>query len=430
VAARTRRRESGSGRAVKSPQPRAWIPPTGLIAGHIAYGLSWLMLAGTALTGSLNLGLELAWVHLVALGWITTIALAILMHVIPGFTDAVWVNENSGRAAIPVFALGALLLTAALGLNSQPLLLVAGTITTAALAVYLFAALRTLAQPGSERQERAVAGALAMTLVLLALTAGLGYAFTLALSRGLFAGVLRLAPAHAVLGLVGWLTILATGVSTRTFRPIFGAKSRVVAVHIVVGAALAAGTVAAALAIALRSSSGLDLGLSVIGAGALAYVLDGFDIARRATIEHRPPQAFAIAAMLWLSAAVGLVAAARFGAPALPVAIFVMLAGWMGQMVNAHLHHIGIRLLATLVLGDDDETRPNQLLDARLSWFTFATAQLAVLLGATGLAAIRTDVLGLAALAGLAAFLGLSANVFIARGAALRRRTLGSPSAP
>jgi hypothetical protein len=53
-----------------------------------------------------------------------------------------------------------------------------------------------------------------------------------------------------------------------------------------------------------------------------------------------------------------------------------------------------------------------------------------VLLGAIGLAAIRTDFLGLAALAGLAAFLGLSANVIIARGAARRRRTLGSPSAP
>jgi hypothetical protein len=411
-----------------APKPRAWIPPAGLIAGHLAYGLSWLIVASTGLTGALSLGVELAWVHLVALGWITTIALAILIHVIPGFTAAKWIHENLGRAAIPVFAVGALLLSAAFGLNSASLLPIAGSVTTAALAVYLFAALQTLARPGAEQQERAVAGALALTLVILGLTAALGYAFTLALSRGLFPGVLRLAPAHAILGIVGWLTILATGVSTRTFRPIFGTKSRVVLAHVFVSGALAAGTVSAALAVALRSTVLLDFSFAAIAAGTLGYVADGLDIACRATIEHRPPQAFAIASLLWLVVALGLIAAARLGVPAVPIAIFVALAGWIGQLVNAHLHHIGIRVLATLVLGDDDETRPHELLDARLSWLTFASAQLAVLLGAAGLAAAHTGILGFAGFFGFTAFIALSVNVFVARGTALRRRTFGSPS--
>jgi hypothetical protein len=425
VAASARPGESGAGGAMKT-KSRPWIPPAGLLAGHFVYGLSWLLAASTALTGTLGLGVELAWVHLVALGWITTIALAILVHVVPGFTDAKWVHERLARAAIPVFAAGALLLSAALGLNSSSLLPLAGSITTAALAAYLFAALQTLARPGPERQGRAVAGALALTLAILALTAALGYAFTLALGRGLFPDVLRLAPAHAILGIVGWLTILVTGVSTRTFRPIFGAKSRIVFAHIIVGAALATGTVVAALGVTLRSGVLLDLGFSAIAAGALAYVADGLDIARRATIAHRPPQAFAIASMLWLVAALGFVVAARFGAPALPVAVFIALAGWVGQMVNAHVHHIGIRVLATLVLGDDDETRPQELLDARLSWSTFATAQLAVLLGALGLASMRTEILGFAGLFGFAAFLTLSANIVVARETALRRRPVGS----
>ncbi|MGD0475440.1 MAG: hypothetical protein ABSB70_19810 [Candidatus Velthaea sp.] len=92
-----------------APRPRAWIPPAGLIAGHGAYGLSWLLLAGTGFGHALNFGIEHAWIQLVALGWITTIALAILIHVIPGFTDARWVHERLGRLAIPVFAFGALL---------------------------------------------------------------------------------------------------------------------------------------------------------------------------------------------------------------------------------------------------------------------------------------------------------------------------------
>jgi hypothetical protein len=415
---------------VTAPKPPPWIPPAGLIAGHIAYGLSWLVLASAAFQGSLSLGLELAWVHLVALGWITTIALAILIHVIPGFTDAEWANEGLARGSIPVFALGAAVLTIGLALGSPALLPLGGSVTIAALAAYLFAALRTLARTGAERQERAIAAALGLTLIVLGVTAALGYAFTFALGPGLFVDLLRLAPAHALLGIVGWLTILATGVSTRTLRPIAGSKSRVVTAHVAIGGALTAGSLAGALAIALQSGVMLDFSLFAIGAGALGYVLDGLDILRRATVPHRPPQAFVAAALFWLLVAVALVAAARFGAAVMPVAIFVALAGWVGQMVNAHLHHIGIRLLATVLLGDEDETRPERLLEPRLSWLTFATAQLAVALGAIGLATLRTDLLGFAGLAGGVAFLGQSANALFARGTALRLRAFGAPWPP
>lgn len=409
--------------------PRAWIPPAGLVAGHLAYGLSWIVLASAAWQGSPSFGLELAWVHLVALGWITTVALAVLIHVIPGFTDARWANEGLARGSIPYFAFGVALLTLGFYLNSQALIPIGGTLVCAALAVYLFAALRTLARAGIERQERAIAAALGLTLIVLGVTAALGYAFTFALGPGYFIGMLRLAPAHAVLGIVGWLTILATGVSTRTFRPIFGAKSRFVVAHIAVGGALTIGSLAAALAIALQSGPLLDLSLVAIGAGALCYVLDAFDILRRATVAHRPPQAFVAASLSWLLVAVGFVAAARFGAATMPVAIFVALAGWVGQMVNAHLHHIGIRLVATLVLGDEDETRPQELLEARLSGMTFGAAQVAVFAGAAGTATQHAGLLGVAGTAGLVAFLGFGANVLFARGAALRLRTMGPAAA-
>ncbi len=404
---------------------RPWIPPVGLIAGHLAYGASWLVLASAAFQGSLAFGLELAWIHLVALGWITTIALAILIHVIPGFTDAAWRHERLARASIPVFAIGAALLTIGFAADSRALLPLGGSIVSAALAAYLFAALATLARAGPERRERAIASALALTLLVLGVTAALGYAFTFALGPGLFIGLLRLAPAHAILGIAGWLTILTTGVSTRTFRPIFRAKTRAPLAHVAIGFALTAGSIAAALAIVLQSGSWLDLSLLAIGAGALAYALDAFDIALRATNPHRAPQAFVVAGLVWLLAAVALVGAGRFGAATLPVAIFVALAGWIGQMVNAHLHHLGIRLVATLVLGEDDETRPQHLLEPRLTWLTFATAQFAVLLGALGLALTRTDLLGFAGAAGCIAFLAFGGNVLFARNAAFRRRALG-----
>jgi hypothetical protein len=62
------------------------------------------------------------------------------------------------------------------------------------------------------------------------------------------------------------------------------------------------------------------------------------------------------------------------------------LAGWLGQMVNAHLHHLGVRVVATYIIGEDDETRPLVLLEHRLSWLAFATAQLAV-----GSVALRSE---------------------------------------
>jgi hypothetical protein len=406
-------------------RPRPWIPPEGLIAGHLAYGASWLLLASAAFQGSLGFGLELAWIHVVALGWITTIALAVLIHVIPGFTDAAWRHEGLARAAIPVFATGAALLALGFALDARALLPIGGSILSAALAGFLFAALSTLARAAPERQERAIAAALGLTLAVLGVTAALGYAFTFALGPGLFIDLLRLAPAHAVLGIVGWLTILTTGVSTRTFRPIFRSKTRAVLAHVGIGFALTGGSVAAALAIALESGFWLDVSLLAIGAGALAYVADAFDIALRATNPHRPPQAFVVAALFWLLAAVALAGAGRFGAATLPVAIFIALAGWAGQMVNAHLHHLGIRLIATLILGEDDETRPQHLLEPRLSWLAFASAQIAVLLGALGVALLRTELLGFAGLAGCIAFSALSGNVLFARSAALRRRAVG-----
>ncbi len=415
---------------MRASKARLWIPPAGLVAGFLAYGLSWLILASAALRGSLSFGLELAWVHVVALGWITTIALAILIHVIRAFADVQWVHEALARASIPVFALGAAVLAAGFAFDSPAVLPLGGSIVSIAFAAYAFAALRTLARAGPQRRERAIAAALALTLIVLGVTAGLGYAFTFALGPGLFIALLRLAPAHALLGIAGWLTILTTGVSTRTFRPIFRAKSRFVLAHVAIGGLLLAGSISGALAIALESGSWLDLSLLAIGTGALAYVLDGFDIARRAVNPHRPPQAFVAAALAWLLVSLALVAAGRFGAATMPAAIFVALAGWVGQMVNAHLHHIGIRVLATMVLGEDDETRPQALLEPRLSWLTFVTAQLAVLLGAIGVATARTDLLGVAGLAGFAAFLILGANALFARGAARRLLLLGAAEQP
>jgi hypothetical protein len=64
---------------------RFWIPPLPLAAGLVFQLGAWaLVIADAVAPGA---GLELAWVHAVAVGWLSATALAVLLHVVPAFTD-------------------------------------------------------------------------------------------------------------------------------------------------------------------------------------------------------------------------------------------------------------------------------------------------------------------------------------------------------
>jgi hypothetical protein len=220
-------------------------------------------------------------------------------------------------------------------------------------------------------------------------------------------------PIHGSFGLIGWLTVLVMGVSTRTVRPISGARSRLPWAHITAGR--------------LRDWRGACLcdwsdfapvaewiGVLAVVVGGLIYVADLLDILLRATVVHRPPQAFLGIAAGWLVAGLALSVGAAAGSPWGAAAVYVLLMGWVGQMANGHLYHIGIRLIATIARGDDDETRPGELLVAPLSWASFALFQLAVAGGACALFFNWAALLAGATTAGLCAWIAMAANAAIA----------------
>lgn len=107
---------------------------------------------------------------------------------------------------------------------------------------------------------------------------------------------------------------------------------------------------------------------------------------QRATTPHRPPQAFIAAAIIWLLVTVGVGAAVLAGRPLALAYGFLLLIGWIGQIVNTHTLHLGTHVIAIAYRGDEDETRPRDLLDMRLSWTSFGLFQAAVALAAWGLA--------------------------------------------
>lgn len=380
---------------------RGWIPPLPFAAGVVFQALAWTLVLFDAVVPSF--GVRLAWVHAVALGWLTLTALAVLLHVTPEFTDLAWRAESVARAALGVALAGALGLVVAFAAAGAVAVEIAGGITAAAILTYALVALRTLAQPAADRTTAAIARALFGTLLALSVTVALGGT----LARGFATGDARelaLAPSHAALGIGAWLTVLVTGVSTRTFRPMLGIPRGSPRGHVAVGSALAIGAVLASIG-AAENVVVLRCGVVVAACGAILYAfLTGAGL-RNAATPHFVVRAFAGASATWLTvAAIGAVGIA-FGVPLAPPIIVIALAGWLGQMVNAHLHHLGVRLLATLIRGEDDETRPWTVLQPQLGGSAWTCAQVAVAAtawraaGGPGVAAWLGGSAGLAALA-------------------------------
>jgi hypothetical protein len=395
---------------------RHWIPPGALIFAQLAHGVSWVLLAITALyTGVSALsGFSLAWIHTVAIGWITMAALAILIHVVPGFTDVQWRNERIVRLSLAPFAGGVVLFVAGWLLTLH--LVVAGAVTMlAAFLCYFLITIATLRRARDVgKTEGAIARALSINLTFFLFVALIGVAMSGSLAYGWFAALLsRLQAIHANFAFYGWLTMLVYGVSARTMRPITGARSRFFWMHIVTGSSVLFGPLLFALGTAIAMPTVTWCGVVILGAGALFYTIDILDIVRRASVPHRPPQAFVVASILWLIVSTVLGFGLMLGKPWAGAYVFAVLVGWIGQMVNAHFLHIGVRLISTVVRGDEDETQPGELLDARLSWLAFVGMQTAVILCLCGLVFQIATFVAAGAAVGLAAWFTLLANAAV-----------------
>jgi hypothetical protein len=368
---------------------RHWIPPAGLLFGQLCHGASWLLALWIAVvlhadTASLP---AFSWIHLVALGWFTVTAFSILLHAIPAFLDVTWKNQSFARGALSIAAAAVVAFVVVFSVALGALGVVA-TILALALFAYLVTAWGALAQAFSsaDRIDRAVARAFAMTLATFALVVVLGAALAWALSgAALGTWIARLPAAHGNLALFGWLTLLIYGVSARTLRPITGTRSRWPKMHVIVGSATLLGALALPAGLALQSAATIWVGGALLALGAVCYIADAGDILCRAVVVHRPPQAFIAAALFWLAVSLVLGAGVLLGKPWQAAYVFVLLMGWIAAMVDAHIFHIGVRLISTIYRGEDDQTRPSELLEPRFAWASFALFQLAVSVVTAGL---------------------------------------------
>lgn len=402
---------------------RGWIPPIPLGLGVVAFGLSWIALFALARTDWLGPSyLAYGWIHLVALGWISLVTLSVLVHALPTFLDVEWRARAVAVRATLVFAIGVAALLVGFFASDAIAQQIGATFAFGALLVYAITAVQPLADAmRGDRVMRAVGRAFAITIAFLIIASALGTAFTYAIGGHLPSSLLdALPPAHVVLGIGGWITLLIAGVSARTMAPIAGGRSRWIPMHILSGSALFLGTVAAAAGFAWQVH-GLALGGAVLLiVGACAYAVDMGDIMRRATVAHRQPQALMLCASAFVVAAAVLVLCSVCGLPFAAAAIYASFIGWAGNAMLAHLHHIGVRVVLTTTLGEDDETRPDAVLTGSLTWTTVVLYECAAVVGTIALARNAPFALEIAAVLGFLAFFTMAANIVMAIGKARR----------
>ena len=391
---------------------RPWIPPSGLLAGHIAYGASWCVLWLLAQDDDPSPMRVLSWIHLVALGWATLVALSVLLFVLPQFTDARWRGESWARAGIAVFAAGAYAMVIAFFQGAVSWLWIACAVAVGGILAWVIPAYVTLSTILPARKtEAAIARALATVFAFLGAAAIVGFAMARELAHGGGAGLANLARAHATLASIGWLTLLVMGVSARTIGPITGHRSPRRWVHVVSSTLVTAGAIGLAAGLWAGVNPAAWFAAICVG-GLVIYSLDMLALVITSTVPHRPPQGFVAASIVWLLVACGLGLSFVAGDAGLAFAVvFTGLVGWIGQMLTAHLHHIGIRLIATTARGDDDETPPEALLHSRLSWISFALFQAAVGLGCISQLVQDAAILRLAAVSGLLGWVAMTANI-------------------
>lgn len=398
---------------------RGWIPPFPFALGILSFGLSWIALFEIARGGSFGPSfLAFGWLHIVTLGWISLIALSVLLYAVPEFLDAPWKSRPIATACTLFFALGVALLLVGFFCASAVALQIGAAIALVALIVYTIAIVEPLrfAMRGTDRVSRAVARAFSGTFAFFVLTALLGTAFAYAVGGHLPAVWLQNLPhAHAILGIGGWLTLLVVGVSARTMGPIAGARARRPLVHIIGSSTLMLGIIVAAVGAIVANAPTAIVGCALLIVGTAAYATDIADIMKRATVRHRPPQILMLFAASFAIVAAILALCAATGKPTAGAAIFAALIGWIGSAILAHIHHIGVRVLLTTTRGENDETRPEKVLTPAITWTTLTLYELAAITGTLAAITATPITLSFASATGFIAFITLLVNLAKAR---------------
>lgn len=289
----------------------------------------------------------LAVVHIATLGWLTMIVIGASLQLTPVILVTPLRSIRPLYGLYPAFASGVALLVSGFWWMRPWLMVAGGSLVLAAVATYAVVLGLTLAHATT---RPLTARYLAAALIYLCLVICLGFTAALNLQFGfLGAALTRLLLIHVTLGLIGWLTMMLTGVSYQLVRMFALAHGHDDRLGRIVFAALNAGVVALALGFSFAWWPLVLLG----GATLIAAVwLFAYDYARMLRARRRKPlditQRHGIAAVAYLALVVPLGVLAvvlGWGRTTPPSSLLAALGlaalvGWFGQSTIGYLYKI------------------------------------------------------------------------------------------
>ncbi len=387
-------------------------------------------------------------VHLVAIGWLSLLMAGALLQFVPVLIARPVVGARFAAPALLLLlgglgclAAGFVALSGALDL-SLALLPVGGVMLLAGFGLFAGILAATLL---SARPLPLPARFVATGLAALVGAALMGSAFTVALS-GLAEGQLldRLVAdgveLHAALGLGGWLSATAVGVSYRLFSMFLLAPEveRSTSRAAWWGASLAVGLIAVAVVFVLSGLFGSTLLLAAaLLLTLMAVMLYGADVLhiyrgrKRKQAEQNIRASFAALALLALSILLLNVPALRAG-DSVAAVVYLFVFGWLTGLGLAQLYKI-VAFLTWLeaygpVLGRAPVPRVQDLVDERHAFILFRIYHGAVVVATLSLAACTSGLFRMAVAAQLLATLGLIREFIRARRLSIVPAALRAPA--
>ncbi|HTN61413.1 MAG TPA: hypothetical protein VL147_07615 [Devosia sp.] len=376
-------------------------------------------------------------VHIIAIGWMSLLLCGALFQFVPVLVARPLWGASLALPALLLLLVGLVLLLLGFaglgGLLAVPtaLLPLGGAILLLGFGAVVVALAGTLwtARPWGLPAQFVAVGLAALTVTVI-----LGNCFALVLA-GLVGGEPALAlllhgvPLHAALGLGGWLTFTAMGVSYRLLAMFMLAPDtdqRSTRVVLGVGA-LALVLVAAAVPLAIAASGGIAATLLVAaGAALIALLVYGQDILRLYRKRKRRHIELNARAAIGAFGALALTVVLLFGLlgfehleTGIGALVYLVVFGWLGGLGLAKLHKI-VPFLTWLecfapVLGKRPTPRVQDLVDEAHATPWFYAYYIAVALGTALLLVGWNDAFRLCAALQLVATLGIARHFYRAR---------------
>lgn len=372
------------GRAVIAGERTGFISPSGFFVMHLFQGAAWILLALLALEkGAVGSPLFFAVIHAFGLGFLSLAAMSVLVHVLPAAAGLPVGPGLRDRWPIGGLVLGAILFVGGwIGPNLK-LSLVGGGVIFLSGGYFLGRVIREIAGRREHGGLQGIGLGLMIGVALTFFLAGslLGILMLLTLLSPVFTlSLVKAPPAHALMMIGGWLTLLVMAIFLRTSGPLLGRS--------LMGDLPVKGWLLAGSGIIL-ALPGLLIPLPVLlppgfALGAAGVILYGIPLKRAlgmARPVNRIPLWFLRSSATWLLAG-GLLLFFSMGSrrPPLAIILLIFLVGGVGQFFLAHLYHLGPRLLSILRNGPGDLTPPGALLNRKRSISTFLLYQAGIAL--------------------------------------------------